>query len=320
MTAVRRSTPSLSAVPTSQNTAPVAEFRCLFTHDVRKKQKKWQDGFLKFHTFNKRIMVYDAARTFVGDTYWKDGDEVHEGDELNLDKGVMVEVADAMGVTCTDLTPLLEKKPRDAPESGPQAPVPRRLPPPAVPLSNVLRNGSQLRHKSLNTLLGTPKGPIGKAVPIRSPYEQRLEKENDWAQDRAAKRQKTRHRPTDPEVSDTAIAGKPSPSRATSSRRDACTTKLAAPQLPRHTVPRGATVITLDSEQDPPSSEITLPSTLPGMQSAKGPVYVTSAPTVNQKVQEAPVPKKPRLPKGKIPLPGSKPNKPPQQTHQSSSP
>jgi len=57
-TGVRR-TQNLTARPT-QNTAPVLEFQCLFTFDLRRKQKRWQDGFLRFHTFNKRIMVYDS--------------------------------------------------------------------------------------------------------------------------------------------------------------------------------------------------------------------------------------------------------------------
>src|SRR5690242_21646248 len=105
MTAPLRGTPH-SQLPASQ-TAPVAEFRCLYTPDVRKKQKKWQDGFLKFHSFNNRVMVYDQARNFLGDTYYKDSDALHEGDELTLDKGVMAEVADALGVTQTALKPLI---------------------------------------------------------------------------------------------------------------------------------------------------------------------------------------------------------------------
>ncbi|KAF2203505.1 hypothetical protein GQ43DRAFT_366735, partial [Delitschia confertaspora ATCC 74209] len=162
----------------SQNTAPVTEFRCLFTHDLRRKQKRWQDGYLKFHTFNNRVMVYDTARNFLGDTYHKDSNEIHEGDELTLDKGIMVEVADAVGVTQTDLTPILEKK--HSPHQ--KAAVPRPALQPAT--SNVVqrtvasnlaaRNVSHLRHKSLNSLLGKKRAPIGKVDPHpKSPYEAR---------------------------------------------------------------------------------------------------------------------------------------------------
>ncbi|KAF2803944.1 uncharacterized protein BDZ99DRAFT_452362, partial [Mytilinidion resinicola] len=168
MAAAVRSTPSLT-IPPTQNTAPVLEFRCLYTHDLRRKSKRWQDGFLRFHTFNKRVMVYDVPRNFIGDTHWKEEVDIQEGDEITLDKGVMIEVAEAIGILETDLTPLFEKRTKESPKSGVR---------PAVPISatrtNMLQGPSQLRHKSLNALLGTPRGPYGKAVlPSKSPFEAR---------------------------------------------------------------------------------------------------------------------------------------------------
>ncbi|OCK77448.1 hypothetical protein K432DRAFT_304171, partial [Lepidopterella palustris CBS 459.81] len=175
-------TASLS-IPPTQNTAPVIEFRCLYTHDLRRKSKRWQDGVLRFHTFNKRVMVYDVARNFVGDTHWKEDASVQEGDELELNEGVLVEIAEAVGVTQTDLTGLFERKTR--PSLGGRNPA-------SSPASSVgIRSSPQLRHKSLNTLLGTPIGPPNKAIlPSISPYEERLDKENKWENGRAAKRQK----------------------------------------------------------------------------------------------------------------------------------
>src|SRR6266536_4326989 len=80
-------------VPQTQNTAPVLEFRCLYTQDLRRKQKRWQDGRLKFHTFNKRAMVYDERSNFVGDTHWREDSEFNEGEELELERGgILVEV------------------------------------------------------------------------------------------------------------------------------------------------------------------------------------------------------------------------------------
>src|SRR6266702_6934698 len=96
MRAATHGTPSLS-IPPSQNTALVLEFRCLYSHDLRRKSKRWQDGFLRYHTFNKRVMVYDVPRNFIGDTHWKETMELQEGDELTLEKGVLVEVAEAVG-------------------------------------------------------------------------------------------------------------------------------------------------------------------------------------------------------------------------------
>ncbi|CBX97220.1 hypothetical protein IAQ61_007364 [Plenodomus lingam] len=168
-------------LPASQNTAPVAEYRCLFTHDVRRKQKRWQDGYLRFHSFNHRVMVYDESRNFLGDTYYKDSSELQEGDQLNLDKGIMIEVAEAIGVTQTDLTPLFEKKLKEIP-ARPTTVASQTRPfqrPSVVASSIVQRNTSQLPHKSLNTLLGTPKGPLGKAQPMQSPFEARKAKDKE---------------------------------------------------------------------------------------------------------------------------------------------
>ncbi|KAJ4331108.1 hypothetical protein N0V87_009435 [Didymella glomerata] len=315
MTAPLRSTPH-SQLPASQ-TAPVAEFRCLYTPDIRKKQKKWQDGFLKFHTFNNRVMVYDQARNFLGDTYYKDSNELHEGDELTLDKGVMVEVADAMGVTQTDLAPLFEKKPKEGPP--PTAP-PRRFQPPSqvarphvAPSSNTARaNAQQLRHKSLSTLLGTPKGPIGKSVPIKSPYEARQEKEreheNDFVVDRAAKRQKTAHSSTS---SATLRLSSPAAEESPAPRKNlplwAKTSDAKPARKPARPIPPETPVITLD-ELDAiahVSSDASLPSTPPRVTTTARPV-VTPAPPIRPAAVEKPVLQTPKIPRGKVPVPSVK--------------
>lgn len=190
--AVFRNTPSMS-VPLTQNTAPVLEFDCLYTHDTRKKAKKWQDGFLRYHTFNKRVMVYDVPRNLIGDMHWAGEEAVQCGDELSLERnGVMVEVAEQIGQTETDLTEL--RKSKNKPTSSVQSPAPVRAPAEtsrAQPAGSMARSNTQLKHKSLNALLGTPRGPIGKAqLPTRSPFEERhanVENE-DWTDGRPPKR------------------------------------------------------------------------------------------------------------------------------------
>ncbi|KAF2126275.1 hypothetical protein P153DRAFT_369612 [Dothidotthia symphoricarpi CBS 119687] len=325
MTAPLRSTPHSSAVPASQNTAPVAEFRCLFTHDLRRKQKRWQDGYLKFHTFNNRVMVYDQTRYFLGDTYYKESNELHEGDELTLDKGIMVEVSEAMGVTQTDLTPLFENKTKDSP-ARPNATAPPRpfQPPSSVAPSKTVRSGSQLKHKSLNTLLGASKGPIGKSVPMESPYEARKEKEkaNEWETERATKRQKTAQdsatsRVSSPPLDDSPVPRKNLPLWARTS--DAKTARVSD-----KSIPHGATVITLDSSSDKFSailSDVTLPCTSPGLVRTRPRSPVMPAlPSVTQIVSEKPPVQTPRIPRGKVPVPHVKAMKTPQRPAPASSP
>lgn len=163
-------TPSLSIAPT-QNTAPVFEFRCLYTHDIRKKKKVWQDGSLRFHTFNRRVMVWDELKNYIGDVFVGKEGQVNEGDELRLDKGVLIDVAEAVGRTETDLAPLFERRRQDD-TSSPARPSPQRsyMPRPSRPTTQ----GSQPRPKSLAAVLGAPRGQIGRAqVAAHTPYEQR---------------------------------------------------------------------------------------------------------------------------------------------------
>ena len=162
-------------VPTTQNTAPVLDFKCLYTYDLRRKQKRWQDGLLRFHTFNRRIMVYDVPRNYIGDTHWRDDDIIGDGDEFELDRGVLIQVGEAAGSMEQDLTELLEKrkKPRNS-ISGQATSSPIEEPLTTAMASPAVVQTSLLRPKSLNTLLGTPKGPIGRAsLPKKSPYEMR---------------------------------------------------------------------------------------------------------------------------------------------------
>ena len=162
-------------VPTTQNTAPVLDFRCLYTYDLRRKQKRWQDGLLRFHTFNKRIMVYDVPRNYIGDTHWRDKGVIGDGDEFELDRGVLVQVGEANGSMEQDLTELLERrtKSRDV-VSGQASSSPMRDSTITAMASPAVAQIPLLKPKSLNDLLGAPKGPIGRAsLSKKSPHEMR---------------------------------------------------------------------------------------------------------------------------------------------------
>ncbi|KAL9097554.1 MAG: hypothetical protein Q9165_000450 [Trypethelium subeluteriae] len=189
-TALRKSQTNSNRVPLTQNTAPVIEFRCLYTHDVRRKSKRWQDGFLKFHTFNNRVMVYDVPRNFIGDTHWKDQAELQEGDEISLECAVLVQVNEPIERSVTDLTPLFEK--RDKSSAKRLVGVRDRSRQPELSHNTRTAAQSQNRHKPLQALLGDSKGPHGKAVlHFRSPYEIRSsDAENDWPDRPSSKRRK----------------------------------------------------------------------------------------------------------------------------------
>ena len=153
------------AVPATQNTAPVVKFRCLYTHDIRRKAKRWQDGFLRYHTFNKRVMVYDNTGYFIGDLHWRAAEGINDGDELELDKGVLIQVCEPLERTETDISTLYKNKSQSSPSRpGGAPPSSIRSPAPRSSLS------SQQAPRSLNDLLGIKKTS---APQLPSPYEQR---------------------------------------------------------------------------------------------------------------------------------------------------
>ncbi|KAI1618051.1 hypothetical protein EDD37DRAFT_253976 [Exophiala viscosa] len=162
---VLRNNPSLTVAAT-QNTAPVHEYRCLYTRDLHKKAKKWHDGSLRFHTFNRRVMVYDDAKNYIGDLHFRLEEEFGEGVEIQLDRGVKVEVGERLGETETDLTGITLERQR------PEKTVSQARH--AVVASCVSSSGPSQRPKSLLEVLGPSQGRLGRSrLPIQSPYEQR---------------------------------------------------------------------------------------------------------------------------------------------------
>lgn len=156
-------------VPPTQSTAPVFEYRCLYTPDLRRKQKRWQDGRLTFHTFNKRVMVYDDRSNFVGDTHWRE-DELGEGEELELDRrGILVEVGECTGQKNQDVSELTDKPRKDKEERA----AARAAATPVAPRNATPSGPEFLQPKPLNQIL-TPSGHYGRAViPTVSPFEER---------------------------------------------------------------------------------------------------------------------------------------------------
>ncbi|MCJ1404584.1 hypothetical protein MMC11_007810 [Xylographa trunciseda] len=253
MTSTARVSPSL-AIPATQNTAPILEFRCLYTHDLRQKKKRWQDGFLRFHTFNKRVMVYDIERNFIGDSHWREDGAVQDGDELKLDKGVLIQVGEETGRTEQDLTELLEKR-RPAKDVSP-----RTIVGPSSAHQSSARPSSaalaQLRPKSLNALLGTPRGAYGRAIlPTKSPYDDRQnENPQEFDAERPLKRQKLNADRTSKNGTASDAVGVTKP--VTQPVRRAPRPTPAASSMPKTPGSHQVIVVESDNESEMPSSPL----------------------------------------------------------------
>lgn len=165
---------------------------------MKKKRKTFQDGFLRYHTFNKRIMLYDDARNSIGGGHWSGAEAITEGCEFELDKGFIVIVGELTGITETDLSGLLDRKKeaaarnvrtvtRGSPESS-MSPKPTYF----APTARSVGANALLAPKTLKNILGAPRGVYGRAVlQPKSPYEERQFIESRYQnENRPAKRQK----------------------------------------------------------------------------------------------------------------------------------
>ncbi|KAI1187826.1 hypothetical protein F5B17DRAFT_302258 [Nemania serpens] len=177
-------------------TAPVREHVCLFTHDLRRKQKRWQDGRLKYHTFNRRVMVYDERGNFVGDTHWREDYDLTDGDHFELDRGsIITQVGECIGSRDQDLSDLIDKRAQErAQRQAASAAASAARRPPTAPVAALhVAQPPSLPHKHLHAVIGTPSGHHGRAVlPQESPYEERRQRQVQPQSDdtRPAKRQR----------------------------------------------------------------------------------------------------------------------------------
>ncbi|KAI1744522.1 hypothetical protein F4680DRAFT_226959 [Xylaria scruposa] len=175
----------------SATTASVREHTCLFTHDLRRKQKRWQDGRLKYHTFNRRVMVYDERGNFVGDAHWREDYDLADGDDLELERGgIIVQVGECVGSRDQDLSELVDKRAQEKAQR--QAAAAARRPPTTPVASLHMVRPQPLLQKHLHDVIGTPSGHHGRAVvPKESPYEERQQRQTPLQGDtRPAKRQR----------------------------------------------------------------------------------------------------------------------------------
>ncbi|ETS84792.1 hypothetical protein PFICI_02817 [Pestalotiopsis fici W106-1] len=166
-----------AASPSAQepSSSVVFEHVCLFTRDIKRKQKRWQDGRLKFHAFNKRIMVYDDRGNFLGDSHWREDYEFGDGEEFQLERGaVLVQTAECVSSHRQDLSELIDKRVQEKIQRQSAAAARSPRPGTAQVSPQTGKDHFQLRHTPLLSVLGTPSGHHGRAlVPSDSPYEQK---------------------------------------------------------------------------------------------------------------------------------------------------
>lgn len=187
-----------TAGPASATTSSsVHEFICLFSHDLKRKTKRWQDGKLRYHTFNGRVMVYDERGSFVGDAHVPGSPaSLDEGEEMTLDRGgAIVQVCEMIGELAVDLEPLVDKRAREVEKRRREAAEKaarqqQRTSRPAVPSgAETAPRLNQNVQRSLSAIVQTP-GRIGRAaIPKESPYERRMQQQQQRQEQDATSQQ-----------------------------------------------------------------------------------------------------------------------------------
>ena len=42
-------------------------------------------------------MVYDVSRNYIGDTHWREDELLQDGEDFELDRGILIQVGEATG-------------------------------------------------------------------------------------------------------------------------------------------------------------------------------------------------------------------------------
>ena len=84
----------MAAVLSLPSHADIHEFQVLYTNNLTQKRKDWHDGYLKWHTFNFRSILYDSQRKQIGSEFFPNK-HISSGDSLEF-SSALVEVGDQL--------------------------------------------------------------------------------------------------------------------------------------------------------------------------------------------------------------------------------
>lgn len=229
---------------------------------------------------------------------------MQDGDEMELDKGVLIEVCECMEKTETDLSTLFDKKKQPA---SPRAQD--RSTQSSTPVRSTIASQPSGARRSLNDLLGIKRTPIERLV---SPYEERHPARREQAEDteRASK-----HQRVEPEAR---------PKKSQSNRQpaviDLCeSTPAAKPAVKTHSQPRKEPVVKTSSSPAQPTPQST--HVKPDPPSSRLSSNPTSEKPANMLRLSADKPRKKLMYRALLPTQGStKPSEPPQRPEKTSRP
>lgn len=95
--------PLAMAVP-----AAVYKYKVMWTPDVRKKHKTYNDGYMAFHTFNKKAILYNENMIEVAKEFLVKSAFFVIGDEVNFERQT-IQISETMPTEYQNLSPLYDR-------------------------------------------------------------------------------------------------------------------------------------------------------------------------------------------------------------------
>lgn len=88
--------------------AAVYKYKVMWTPDVRKKHKTYNDGYMAFHTFNKKAILYNENMTEVAKEFLVKSAFFVIGDEVNFERQ-SIQISETMPTEYQNLSPLYDR-------------------------------------------------------------------------------------------------------------------------------------------------------------------------------------------------------------------
>ncbi|KAK9479162.1 hypothetical protein V1514DRAFT_319486 [Lipomyces japonicus] len=135
-------------------------YEVLWTSQITQKSKRWNDGILKFHIFNKRAMLYDLNKVLVDSSFLTSVCNLQVNQELKLERHLVL-IEHAVQTIRQDITPIIRRKRKSSIES------PLKLPFTPLQPSRLVSN---LYHTSNHTVSSPLIRPYVPPKPLLIPH------------------------------------------------------------------------------------------------------------------------------------------------------
>lgn len=99
-----------------QNCYSVRNFVILWTCNLTQKSKSWNDGYMSFHTFNSKCIVYDEMRNPIAEAFITESKVLNTKPNVRI-SSVLITIEDEVLSSTTDITPVIARPKKHIPKN-----------------------------------------------------------------------------------------------------------------------------------------------------------------------------------------------------------